>query len=119
MSSSLCKCWPAKGKAGKGLDTLIISGLSFKTTMPVFDFKCAKCKTLHKDVWRKRDEPAPQCDSCGGETEKVWLASAPVHDFHEGWYEHLAYEPMYFSSRKKLKDYTRQNGLVMDYVEGR
>ena len=37
--------------------------------------------------------------------------------FKAGLFEHVAETPMYFGSRKALRDYTRANGMTSDYAE--
>lgn len=48
-----------------------------------------------------------------------FLGQSPskVAVFKEGWYPHLASDPLYFSSKRKLKAYCREHGLTMDYLE--
>lgn len=86
--------------------------------MPIYDCQCTSCKAVKRDVVHASSEPPPTCE-CGAPTEHVWLGrGAPAaHIFHEGMYEHLAYDPLYFSSKRKLKDYCKQHDLVMDYLE--
>jgi len=86
--------------------------------MPIYDIKCQRCETLMRDIVQASDEPQPTC-ACGGRFERVWMAASKVHIFHEGLYEHLAPDPIHFSSRQKLKSYCKENGLIMDYLEGR
>jgi len=86
--------------------------------MPIYDIKCQRCETLMRDVVQASDEPQPAC-ACGGCFERVWIAASKVHIFHKGYYEHLAPDPIYFSSRAKLKDYCKEHDLAMDYLEGR
>jgi len=89
--------------------------------LPLYDTRCTKCGTIKKDVLHPSDSPPPQCE-CGGATEHVWMRSAPVHIFQEGFYEHAADENAkvpYFSSRQKYKDYLKEHGMYSDYVEGR
>lgn len=88
--------------------------------MPIYDLRCPECLTIQKDVVQRADAIQERCD-CGATVERVWLPKgAPnVHIFLEGFYEHVSYEGKHFSSRRQLKDYCKENGLVMDYVEGR
>jgi len=86
--------------------------------MPLYDLQCQGCLTIQRDVLQPARVEQPKC-ACGGSIERVWLASAPVHIFNTGFYEHLAYDPIYFDSRQKLKAYCREKDLIMDYVEGR
>jgi hypothetical protein len=50
--------------------------------------------------------------------EVVWLSHPPsVEIFKEQFYENLAFDPMYFSSKRKLRAELKERGLTMPYVE--
>lgn len=53
--------------------------------MPIFEFRCKKCKA-HIEVYKKFSAKSPsKCKKCGGRLEKV--VSAPAIQFKgQGWY---------------------------------
>lgn len=40
-----------------------------------------------------------------------------IHIFKEGFYEHIAPEPIYVKSKKQLREETRSRGCISDYAE--
>lgn len=89
--------------------------------MPIYDLRCAKCTRVQRDVWQLAITQQEVC-TCGGPVERVWLRSAPVHVFQEGFFENAAGpdgKSPYFSSRQKYKSYLKEMGMYADYVEGR
>lgn len=85
--------------------------------MPVYDTRCTECGVVRLDVVHSAHEPPPPCSCCDAPTEHVWLTTPRAHLFHKAWYEHLAHEPLYFDDRGKLRDYCKQNGLIMEQLE--
>lgn len=83
--------------------------------MPLFDIRCQKCENLEENVVLSADEAVPQC-SCGGDREKVWGHAPKTHIFKEGWYEHLASEPIYITSKKQLKQECKERNLFSEYA---
>ena len=48
----------------------------------------------------------------------IQTVDAPlVTIFNEGWYEHLAPQPLHFSSKRALRSYCKEHDLTMDYCE--
>ena len=84
--------------------------------MPLFDFKCVECQHIMTDVVCPSDH-RPPCSKCTAPTEKYFCRGAPVHIFKEGMYEHVAETPQYFSSKRKLKHFCKEQGVTMDYCE--
>jgi len=40
-----------------------------------------------------------------------------IHIFHEGYYEHIADDPIYIKNKKQLRYETRSRGCTSDYAE--
>ena len=53
--------------------------------MPLYEFRCKKCKTHLEVIQKFSDKQPARCRKCGGRLEK--LISAPAVQFKgEGWY---------------------------------
>lgn len=85
--------------------------------MPLYDLQCKECKHVNVDVFQKIDAPNTPCPVCTGETERILTASAPVHIFPEGFWEHVGPKPVYFKSKRELRNYCRENGKTSEYAE--
>lgn len=86
--------------------------------MPLFDMQCLSCGAIQSDVWLGSNEDAPKCPMCGGQMEKRHFAAHSVVLFHEGFYEHLDRDPIYFSSKRELRRALRDRDLTMPFIEG-
>jgi hypothetical protein len=83
--------------------------------MPLHDYRCTVCNNEVHDHFKKVDDPAPVC--CDISMDQIFTHSASVSVFKEGFFEHLAPDPIYFHNKKDLRKYCRENNLTMDYVE--
>lgn len=87
--------------------------------MPYYDFKCNKCDSYLRNYFKRMSAPAPSCSVCGHPNmAHTYDQAAPRPEFFlEGFYEHLAAEPLHFTSKRALRRYCRENDLTMDYAE--
>lgn len=70
------------------------------------------------DYWNiPRDTPEAEA-AWEAKCNMAYKESAAVHIFREGFFEHIAAEPIYIKSMKQLKEETRSRGLVSHYAEG-
>ena len=53
--------------------------------MPIYEYKCADCKTHFEKMRKVTDEPLKVCESCGGRLEKQMSLSG-FQFKGEGWY---------------------------------
>ena len=53
--------------------------------MPLYEYKCKKCRNLFEKIRKFSDPPVKKCPECGGPVEQ--LLSAPAVQFKgSGWY---------------------------------
>jgi len=53
--------------------------------MPIYEYRCSKCRTRFEVLLLNHDEPPATCEKCGGKLVK--LVSAPAIQFKgSGWY---------------------------------
>ena len=64
-------------------------------------------------------DPIPNCSICSSpDVVHTYDQAGPRAEFfHEGFYEHLAPEPIHFTSKRELRRYCRAHDLTMDYAE--
>ena len=89
--------------------------------VPIFDYRCPLCTTESRDVLVVKDEDVPSCRTpecplSDRPMTKVFLSAAKVHDFKEGWYEHIDSQPIYISSKKQLREETEKRGQYSEYA---
>lgn len=53
--------------------------------MPLYEYKCRKCKHLFERIQKFSDEPGADCPKCGSESERQ-LSAPAVHFKGTGWY---------------------------------
>ncbi len=53
--------------------------------MPIYEYKCSKCKNEFEAVQKFSDAPILQCPTCGGPVKKLISRSA-FHLKGSGWY---------------------------------
>jgi len=53
--------------------------------MPLYEYKCKKCKHRFEQIQKFSDKPVKKCPKCGGPVEKLISASA-VQFKGSGWY---------------------------------
>lgn len=85
--------------------------------MPLYDFACDSCGVIEERLL-KIDYDEQKCLKCDGPMRRWFGRNQPTyHRFREGWYEHIAEEPIYIRSKKQLKEECRQRGLTSIYAE--
>lgn len=53
--------------------------------MPIYEYKCLKCGSIHEILQKLNDPPLEKCPECGGHLKKV--ISPPTLQFKgSGWY---------------------------------
>jgi putative FmdB family regulatory protein len=53
--------------------------------MPIYEYRCSKCRATFEFLQRAKDKPAEKCSKCGGRLVK--LVSSPAIQFKgSGWY---------------------------------
>jgi putative FmdB family regulatory protein len=53
--------------------------------MPIYEYRCTKCHATFELLQKAKDQPAEQCQKCGGRLVK--LVSSPAIQFKgNGWY---------------------------------
>jgi putative FmdB family regulatory protein len=53
--------------------------------MPIYEYKCTKCRTTVEVLQKSKDKPPEKCQKCGGPLVK--LISSPAIQFKgNGWY---------------------------------
>lgn len=86
--------------------------------MPLYDFRCPSCHEIDIDIMQPSNADAPICQVCQISMEKFHGGKpSAVHIFKEGFYEHVAEQPIYFRNKKDLKSFCKERGLTMDYCE--
>lgn len=88
--------------------------------MPMHDFKCLSCQKEFEAFQEISSlQVSPICSHCGGETVKLWCKkSSQVHLFPEGFWEDIASEPIYISSRRQLRRECEKHEVYSKYLEG-
>ena len=84
--------------------------------MPLYDFKCKKCKEINEHICSISEREEQLCETCG----EVLIREIGVGryiPFKEGWYEHIAKDPIYISSMRQLKRECADRGLTSIYAE--
>ena len=85
--------------------------------MPLHDYLCKSCDRTQLDVLTKHSDPeSPKCPHCGTPMQRKVCAPRPVL-FREGFYEHIAPEPIYVKSRRELKRVCAEHNCTSDYAE--
>ena len=54
--------------------------------MPVYEYKCLRCKEIHEKVQRFTDEPLTICPDCGGRLKKI-ISNTSFILKGTGWYK--------------------------------
>lgn len=84
--------------------------------MPLFDVQCYGCS--YKEERLLDPDEVPICELCGEPLRFIFGGDTNYHPFREGWYEHIALEPVYIKNKKQLVHECRKRGLTSHYVEG-
>jgi putative FmdB family regulatory protein len=53
--------------------------------MPIYEYRCKKCRKQIEVLMRSTDKPPTRCRECGGGLEKL-ISSAAIQFKGEGWY---------------------------------
>lgn len=70
--------------------------------MPLYDFQCLVCSKEFEGVSTIEGRTEVKCE-CGGATKRLIVGST-THIFKAGWWEDIAKEPIYISSKKQLRE---------------
>lgn len=87
--------------------------------MPNYSYECVNGhqdeRTCSIAEMEEFEAGKPAC-ACGAPLQRVYRSQKPVR-FHEGWYEHIANDPVYITSAQQLADVARQNGNRSLYMK--
>ena len=87
--------------------------------MPIHDFLCPNCNKEF-EIYQQVDNLLDKvmCE-CGKLADKVWSAksSAQINVFKPEWFEHIAHEPIWIDSRKKLISECKKHNCRSKYIE--
>ncbi|HNY64451.1 MAG TPA: zinc ribbon domain-containing protein [Deltaproteobacteria bacterium] len=53
--------------------------------MPIYEYKCSKCKNRFQAMQKFSDAPLLQCPTCGGDVKKL-ISRSSFHLKGSGWY---------------------------------
>ena len=53
--------------------------------MPLYEYKCKKCKHRFEQIQKFSDKPVKKCPECGGPVEKL-ISTSSVQFKGSGWY---------------------------------
>jgi putative FmdB family regulatory protein len=53
--------------------------------MPLYEYKCKKCKHRFEQIQKFSDKPVKKCPKCGGPVEKL-ISTSSVQFKGSGWY---------------------------------
>lgn len=86
--------------------------------MPLYEYRCTKCGSEWEEVRAIAARETAKCSSCKVKAKLLMPSRAPgVSIFREGWYEHVAAEPIYCRTAQELRDACDENGAVSHYLE--
>jgi len=86
--------------------------------MPIYALKCDGCGNKEEVVCPMEERNEQPCSVCGSTLSQDFSrGGGSFHPFREGWYEHIAPQPLYISSMKDLERKCDEHGVVSKYVE--
>lgn len=82
--------------------------------MPIYDFKCPKCKSQKNDVFTQSWDEKVLCDDCKIEMRKIPSRFFPDVFPSEGIHlKHVSSEGKTFYSKKEMRKYAKENDLEL------
>lgn len=88
--------------------------------MPMYDFKCTSspCNHVFEKIVKFEERENVLCEKCGSATKPLIVPHRYI-PFKEGWYEHIAKDPIYIKSMKQLKSECKKHGVSSIYAMDR
>ena len=78
--------WLAVGRAAFGSAKMVLRSSTWESdSMPLYEYKCAKCGDVFELIQKFSDEPLHEHPGCGGAVEKL-LSAAALQFKGSGWY---------------------------------
>lgn len=53
--------------------------------MPIYEYECAHCGTVHEIMQKMSDKPLTKCPQCSGKLQKI-ISQSAFHLKGSGWY---------------------------------
>lgn len=78
--------------------------------MPTYKVRCRKCNKVFEAVARIAERNKIKCE-CGGDITIV-ISLPFVSIFKPDWYEHIAENPIYITSKKQLRQECESRGMI-------
>lgn len=82
--------------------------------MPLYSYRCETC-AKDEDRFSPIGARNEQVCACGTPLTRVWSVPAVQDDSLDEWNEHVAHEPVHFTSKRDKRLYLKQHGL-MEFV---
>ena len=79
--------------------------------MPLYDYKCKKCKHDFEEVRKIKDRNTVPCPKCSSEVELL-ITAAKKDWFRPHWNDGFDVNPVYVKSKSHYKDLCKQYGVT-------
>ncbi len=84
--------------------------------MPVYVYQCSGCSARWEEFHTVAERHEESCSTCVNSKLFIVPQVQKFMPFHEGVYEHIAKDPMYITSKKRLKDECRARDVTSKYI---
>lgn len=85
--------------------------------MPLYDYGCKVCGAEFEAYRKIANRYKVECLICQGEIE-ILMTCGKRHFFPEGFWDDLAFDPIYISSRAQLRRECEERGKYAKYLDG-
>ena len=86
--------------------------------MPIYQRRCKECDHEWEEIRKIADcENTNPCPACGSGMVDRIIRPPHYTPFKEGWYEHIASDPIYCRNKKELREACQEHGKTSVYLE--
>jgi len=88
--------------------------------MPLYEYRCNNCGEEFEGFRTIAERYNIACPKCNTPRPEILLGGnrQQVRLFPEGWFEHIAPEPIYISSRRQLREECEKHNCYSKYLDG-
>jgi DNA-directed RNA polymerase subunit RPC12/RpoP len=86
--------------------------------MILSDYRCESCQHEFEDVRIQEERRFSFCPLCNNKATQLLGTRHKYRNFVEGWWEHIADQPIYIHNRRHLREVCRQHDCYARLDDG-
>jgi len=88
--------------------------------VPLYEYECNSCERRWEAIAPVEERYSSPCPSCGHKPPTILIGGNKQQTklFPEGWFRDIAYDPIYITSRRQLREECKKHECYAKYDDG-